>query len=147
MCLGLIFKQALHRMALMLFHWEKHFPAEVLNTVEVMRREMRPRRLSPILPKQAFLHNTFLCLSSLTLNYSNCGHPWSNLFRNQNLNEPSVHRTNPSGELHVLIWGGIWAMEYKLFMASPRVWEWPCDLSWGSQLKANQLTMGAFISP
>lgn len=81
-CLGVIFKQALHRMALMLLHWEKHFPAEVLNTVEVMRREMRARRLSPILPKWAFLHNVFLCLSSLTLNYSNCGHLWSNLFRN-----------------------------------------------------------------
>lgn len=74
-CLGLIFKKALHRMALMLLHWEKHFPAKVLSTAETMRRKMRPRRLSPILPNWAFLHNAFLCLSSLTLNYSNCGYP------------------------------------------------------------------------
>lgn len=85
---------------------------------------MRPRRLSPILPEQAFLHNTFLCLSSLTLNYSKYGYISEvTCFVTRISMRSSVHRTNPAAclrELCVLVWDGLRTMEYKLFMASYR---------------------------
>lgn len=149
MCLGLIFKQALHRMALMFLYWEKHFPAEVLNTVKVMRREMRPRRLSPILPKWAFLHNTFWCLSSLTLNYSNCGHPWSNLFCNWNLNEPLSSQNNPlcMPQESCMCWFGMRYGPWNINCSWPAPGLENDPVIWArDQLKANQLAMCALIS-